>query len=217
MCANICNIQIEHLQLKHLLQRKIRADKTFQTYYCNICEKTYATSRSKRLQHTTGTDETFWTNSCNMSLKHLQHTQHVQHSQSIFATSIWNNCNIALKRLKHLKYTFATYERRSLCQLIPAVGDWRRVMTFYIGFLRSLVKSPLSLSLDMDESVCLCVVSLSRPPGATHMAGSEIHVHTYIHTYSIWIYDPAACMHARGDYYPYSCCVVAHAVSVSGC
>jgi hypothetical protein len=35
-------------------------------------------------------------------------------------------------------------------------------------------------------------------------------------TYSIWMI-PAACMHARDDYCPYSCCVFAHAVSVSGC
>jgi hypothetical protein len=46
------------------------------------------------------TDETFWTNVCNMLLKQLQHMQHVQHPPIYF-------CNIHKKQLQH---TFKTTE-----------------------------------------------------------------------------------------------------------
>jgi hypothetical protein len=58
--------------------------------------------RSKRLQYTSETDETFWTNACNMPLKYLQH---VQHSRSTFATSTWNK----LQRTSETSEILKTY------------------------------------------------------------------------------------------------------------
>jgi hypothetical protein len=58
--------------------------------------------RSKRLQYTSEIDETFWTNACNMPLKHLQH---VQHSRSTFATSTWNK----LQRTSETSEILKTY------------------------------------------------------------------------------------------------------------
>jgi hypothetical protein len=97
-------------------------------------------------------------------------------------------------------------------------GSQRRVAArddLYIGFLRSLVKSPLFFLIWMNPCACVLCRCLGRQ--APHIWLDRRY--TFIHTYSIWIYDPAACMHARsrGDYYPYSCCVVTHAISVSGC
>jgi hypothetical protein len=50
----------------------------------NICN-----IQIKYLQHTSETDEIFWTNSCNIPLKHLQHVQH-----------LWSTCNIHMKQLQ---------------------------------------------------------------------------------------------------------------------
>jgi hypothetical protein len=63
--------------------------------------------------------------------------------------------------------------------------------------------------------VCCVAVSGRQAPDIC-MAVSEIHKHACTRRLSCVLPKmiPAACMHARGDY---SCCVFAHAVSVSGC
>jgi hypothetical protein len=76
------------LAAKGRLEQMKYLEHTITTYMWNICN-----IQIKSLQHTSGTDKIFWTNSCDMSLKHLQHIQYVQHPQSTFATSIWNNGN----------------------------------------------------------------------------------------------------------------------------
>jgi hypothetical protein len=80
----------------------------------------------KCLQHTSEIDETFWTNICNMPLKHLQHAFETLVTyatpRTTFAIFIQNTCNIPLKHLKHLKHTFASYMRGDRGRLIPASG-----------------------------------------------------------------------------------------------
>jgi hypothetical protein len=43
------------------------------------------------------TDETFWTNSCNMSLKHLQHVQYPYETTTTYLWKVWNTWNIYLQ------------------------------------------------------------------------------------------------------------------------
>jgi hypothetical protein len=50
------------------------------------------------------TDEIFWTNACNITLKALAKYTTCATFGYIFATFICNNCNITLKHLKHLTY-----------------------------------------------------------------------------------------------------------------
>jgi hypothetical protein len=97
----------------------------------NILEHVVASSVWKHMQHPDQKDcnirleinETFWTNACNMPLKHLQHMQHVQYLLIYF-------CNIHMKQLQHTSETPKTLEtyicnigERKAVRLVPVVGS----------------------------------------------------------------------------------------------
>jgi SUMO ligase MMS21 Smc5/6 complex component len=74
---------------------------------CNICVKTYATSREPHLQYVSDqTDETLKTEACYIRVQPLQH---MKHRGLLFQHPYENTCNKPMKHLKHLKHMLATY------------------------------------------------------------------------------------------------------------
>ena len=97
---NIC-VKHMHHQIKHLQLANMKT--CTRTYSCNIYVEHVPTSISDRLQHTSITNETFWTT----PLKHLQHGSK---TIAICATSPIYLCNIHMKQLQHTSETSKTLE-----------------------------------------------------------------------------------------------------------
>jgi hypothetical protein len=161
---------------------------------CNIQIKTLATY--------------IW-NRWNILNKILQHVSKTLATYATYATFPIYFCNVHIKQLQHSSETSETLEIY-ICNIeeekpVPVnsgrrSGSLGRVAArddLYIGFLRSLVKSPLSLSFFwygwIRVPVCCVVVSAAR----RHTYGWIEDTRSYIHTVSEYMILQPACTHAH--------------------